>query len=269
VLDIEDLIRFEELARWHRLYQMVRYSGAPDSEFYADRLRRHTDRADAVTVTSRLLAEKYDGTRVPYGPDPEAYAPDRFDHDDELCEQFGDGHYAVFAGTIRPHKGLDVLADAVALAENDVQILVLGYDPENQLPELRERSEGAVEYAGTVPHHEVPRYLHFADVVALPQKDTRYTQAQVPEKLFEAMSMAKPIVASAIADFPEILEGCGRTVPPEDPAALASELDWIVDNPEAAAEMGERARERYVAEYGWDAMEDILEGVLRRATEGA
>jgi glycosyltransferase involved in cell wall biosynthesis len=263
VLDIEDLVRFTELARWHRLYQAIRYSPFPDSEFYSDLLRRFADRADAVTVTSSLLAQRYGGTRIPYGPDESAFSPGSVADVSDIRAEFGDGHYALFAGTIRPHKGLDVLARAVARAEADIDILILGYDPDDQLPELRELSGGRVRYLGSVPHGDVPRYLKFADVVPLPQRDTRYTRAQIPEKTFEAMAMAKPIIASATADLPEILDGCGFIVEPGDPDALASQLDYVIQNPEESEEMGRRAREKYVAEYGWDRMEERLEDVLR------
>jgi len=266
LLDIEDLIRFNELGRLHRLYQVVRYSGYPNSEFYADVLRHLTDRADAVTVTSRHLQEKYDATRLTYGPDSDVYDPETVGDTDDIRSELGDDPYAIFAGTIRPHKGLDELARAVDLAEHDVKILILGYDPEDQIPELRELSGGNVEYLGTVPHDVVPRYLDFATMVLLPQKQTRYTQAQVPEKTFEAMSMAKPIVASDVADFAELLDGCGRVVEPDNPAVLSEAIDWIVDHPDAAREMGERAREKYVSEYGWDAMERSLEEILQSVT---
>lgn len=263
LLDIEDLIRFQEFAFYHQGYQMVRYSNRPDSEFYSELLRRQSDEADAVTVTSSAIAEKYDGVRIPYGPNETEFSPETVSTPD-LAEPLPGDHHVIFAGTIRRHKGLDVLARALAQTERDVRLCVLGYDPADLLPTLDELSGGKTEYLGTVPHNEVPGYLKLADFVALPQKETRYTAAQIPEKTFEAMAMAKPIVASAVSDLPEILDGCGRIVEPDRPDRLADEIDWILDNPDEAAAMGRRAREKYVAEYGWDRMEEKLGDVIDR-----
>jgi len=265
LLDIEDLIRFKEYPFYQQGYQMVRYSNRPDGEFYSELLRRITDRADQVTATSSVIAEKYEGIRVPYGPDEKEFSPEKVSEPD-LEEPLPGDYQVIFAGTIRKHKGLDDLARAISICEHDVRLLVLGYDPANLLPEIDSLSGGKVEYMGTVSHTEVPGYLKLADFVALPQKQTRYTAAQIPEKIFEAMAMEKPIVASRVSDLPEILDGCGRVVEPESPDQLASEITWILDNPDEAIAMGECARERYVSRYGWDQMEQQLEAIIERVT---
>ena len=36
----------------------------------------------------------------------------------------------------------------------------------------------------------------------------------MPLKAVDAMAMGRPIVASAVSDLPEVLDGCGRLVPP-------------------------------------------------------
>jgi glycosyltransferase involved in cell wall biosynthesis len=38
----------------------------------------------------------------------------------------------------------------------------------------------------------------------------------MPCKMFEAMAMGKPIVASAVSDLPEVLEDCGKSAAPGD-----------------------------------------------------
>ena len=80
------------------------------------------------------------------------------------------------------------------------------------------------------------------------------------------MAMKKPIVASAVSDLPEILDGCGRIVEPESPDLLAAEINSILDNPDEATAMGERARERYVSRYGWNQMQQDLDSIIDRVT---
>jgi glycosyltransferase involved in cell wall biosynthesis len=265
LLDIEDLIRFQEFPFYKQGYQMVRYSNRPESEFYSELLRRVTNKANEVTVTSSVIAEKYDGVRVPYGPNETEFSPDKVSIPD-IDEPLPGDYQVIFAGTIRKHKGLDDLARAISMCNHDVRLLVLGYDPANLLPQIDSLSDGKTEYLGTVPHDAVPGYLKLADFVALPQKRTRYTAAQIPEKVFEAMAMKKPIVASAVSDLPEILDGCGRIVEPESPDLLAAEINSILDNPDEATAMGERARERYVSRYGWNQMQQDLDSIIDRVT---
>jgi glycosyltransferase involved in cell wall biosynthesis len=117
---------------------------------------------------------------------------------------------------------------------------------------------------GPRPHREMPLFLAAADVVAVPQRRSRTTEAQIPGKLFEAMAMGCPILATAVSDLPEILEGCGKVVTPGSVEELGGALDWLLSRPDKAAALGAAARERCVEHYSWDAMERTLEQTLLR-----
>src|SRR5207249_11831480 len=67
-----------------------------------------------------------------------------------------------------------------------------------------------------IPYTQLSRLLAAADVIAIPQLDTEAGRYQMPMKVYDCMTMAKPIVASAVTDLPLVLEGCGRVVPPSD-----------------------------------------------------
>lgn len=269
ILDVEDLLRYEEYPIYQQLYNAVVFSGSPTSGAYAKLLEPLLDRTDAVTVSSRAIQRRYGGTVLPYGPDAEEFDPETVDPCSELVADHGDTPLVVFVGTVREHKGLDVLADAIDTVDTEIRLVVAGYDPEDQIPELNRRSGGRVDYRGPIPHEAVPSYLAAASVVPIPQHETRYTEAQVPNKIFEAMSMACPIVASSVGDIPEILEDCGRLVPPGDPEALATAIENLLGDEEMASELGHRARRRYVEEYGRDALGRRLRNVLSTATGGS
>ena len=84
----------------------------------------------------------------------------------------------------------------------------------------------------------------------VPLADTALSRSQMPCKVFEAMAMGKPIVASAVSDLPEVLAGCGRLVEPDRPDQAAQALAELLDDPRGAGEMGARARARCVERYG-------------------
>ena len=116
-----------------------------------------------------------------------------------------------------------------------------------------------------VPYETLPELLAAADVVAVPQLDTEGAQHQMPMKTYDAMAMAKPIVASTVSDLPTTLDGCARLVPPRDVNALASAIREFLKHPSEARAMGERARARCMEKYSMARVADTLSEVIRRA----
>ena len=84
-----------------------------------------------------------------------------------------------------------------------------------------------------------------------------------PLVVAEAMSHGLCVVASDIAAHVELLDGTGTSFPAGDAHALADQLAWVLDNPDAARALGARARERIDAgAYSWDHAATETERVL-------
>lgn len=262
LLDVEDVLRYDSYPIYKKLYNIVRSSGDPAAGTLSPILPRLLEKVDAVTVTSTHLQDRYGGTVLPYGPDANEFNPETVEPHPHLVSKYSRNRIIVFIGTIRPHKGLDVLADALASTPEDVRLVVAGYDPHDIVPELQSRSGGKVDFLGPIPHDDVPAYLRAATLVVIPQKRTPYTRAQIPNKLFEAMSMGKPIVASATADIPDILGDAGRIVEPSNPNELATEIVELVEDPDLAEQLGRAARERYLEEYSRSVLRSRLNGII-------
>jgi glycosyltransferase involved in cell wall biosynthesis len=80
------------------------------------------------------------------------------------------------------------------------------------------------------------------------------------------MALARPIVATDVADIPDILAGGrGLVVPPGDVDALARAIDAVFDDPDAAARMGAHAREWCVRHGSYDAMQPVLRAIVTAA----
>jgi len=73
-----------------------------------------------------------------------------------------------------------------------------------------------------------------------------------PSKLTNMLASGRPVVATANpgTQIATLLEGCGLTVPPQDPAALAVALRSLADDPERRRSLGAEARR--TAERLWD-----------------
>lgn len=272
VLDIEDWEVGEHLSQgWRHFVQTSVLRGwfQPNGFQYTLPLEALVRAADHITVSSRFLQRRFGGTLLPYGPDTAEFDPAR----PALLDRSAlrrrwklppDDHLILFTGTPNPHKGLSTLIAALhRLNRPELKLLLVGsHAADPQVRALRIQAGDQMIYLPAQPHHRMPELLALADLVALPQRDVPNARAQVPAKLYEAMAMAKPIVASAVSDLPEILAGCGYLCPPDDPAALADTLARVLADREEAARRGAAARSKCIREYSWDAMEKILARVF-------
>jgi glycosyltransferase involved in cell wall biosynthesis len=220
--------------------------------------------ADALTVASRFLERRFGGTLIPHVRDTEAWDPARYDRDAMRAQLGVTGKNAVmFLGTPRAHKGVEDLIAAVDGLDPGVVLVIIGEDPDSEVAR-RWGSRACVKIAGPIPFDDVPRYLVAADVVAVPQRDTSDTVGQVPAKLFDAMALARPIVSTRVSMIPEILQDCGRIVPPGDVVALRAALRACFDDPTGAAAMGRRARARCEAQWSFKSARAALFPLIER-----
>ena len=231
---------------------------APGSLKYRYLIDKLCTRADAITVVSTALQRRFGGFLLRHGPDTTAFDPARFDRS-TLRDKWGlphDQHLILFAGTPSNWKGVDQLVRALDRLSSDRVRLVMAGKP---FPLTSDK----MIHMGFVPHAAMPELLTLSDLVVLPQQNHPMAESQIPNKAFEAMAMAKPIVASAVGDMGEVLDGCGVVVEPEDVDGLARGIERVLADRAWAEELGRRAREKCVREYSWDAIERVLADVLR------
>lgn len=239
-------------------------------------MERAARTADAITVASRFLQERFGGTLIPHVRDTDAWRPGLDDPTKVRAQLDATGKRLVmFLGTAREHKGVDDLVTAVAaLARPDLVLALVGTDPDGATGRRLRTRLPALRLIPAIAFSEVPRYLEAADVVAVPQRDGPDTRGQVPAKLFDAMALARPIVATRVSMIPEILDGggCGVLVPPGDAAALGAAIERLASDPEKARELGARARARCVEHYSFaSARRDLfplVQGLLARTGRG-
>jgi glycosyltransferase involved in cell wall biosynthesis len=97
-----------------------------------------------------------------------------------------------------------------------------------------------------------------SDVVVIPQKKCNASAGQLPAKVFDAMAMAKPIIATSVSDLPAILRDCGWLVDPENVGELAMSIKYVLEHPDEGKTMGCKARKKCIEMYSYDAMERPL-----------
>ncbi len=133
---------------------------------------------------------------------------------------------------------------------------IVGRDPTEA---VRRLAGEALIVTGEVP--DVRPWLARADVVVAPLRLARGVQ----NKLLEAMAMARPAVASSAA-FEGIDATAGRDLLVADGAAAdADAVCGLLLDPARAAAIGQAARRRVEARYGWDAALAPLAGMIGHA----
>ena len=160
------------------------------------------------------------------------------------------GGYALFVGTAEPRKGLDVLLDALAMADLAELTLVVagprGWGDVDVATEGARRGLGArVVVTGRVDDETLAALYQGASVLVQPSRAEGFG---LP--LLEAMSLGAPVV---ISDDPALREVGGAAVevaPVGDPVALAAAVARVVESPDLAQRLRENGRLR-AAEFSW------------------
>jgi len=224
------------------------------SEPILKRIAKKLDGRIAVSRAAREHISRYfpgEYRIIPNGVDV-----DLFGGPARPIERFNDGRPNVlFVGRLEKRKGLRYLLEAfrwVKQAVPSARLLVVGaFDDEDKKPfveYVRENHIYGVRFIGKVPEEELPRYYHTCEVFCAPS--TGYESFGIV--LLEAMAAGKPVVASDIPGYSDVVRSGaeGLLVPPANPEALARAIIYLLQNPALRDYMGQMGR-RKAARYSW------------------
>jgi glycosyltransferase involved in cell wall biosynthesis len=268
VVDIEDdELSFRPPATLRRPRSLAGAVLQPNSRARTRRVERRTSAADGLTVATTGLQRVYGGLLVPHVRDTVRLAPVPGARDRGRA-RLGDPPEPVvlFAGTARPFKGIADLAAAVGRTRNPARLVVAGADAADPYVRSLVRDFPGMQVRPPYDREELVALLSAADVVVVPQRRTPQTERQMPAKLLDAMALARPAVATAVSDIPAILaDGRGHVVAPGDVQGLADAIDRVLDDPDAAAEMGRRARRWCVEHASYESAQPALRALMEAA----
>jgi glycosyltransferase involved in cell wall biosynthesis len=148
---------------------------------------------------------------------------------------------------IASNANLAVAGDGVLREQIEAQVAELGV-------------AGSTHLLGSIDN--VPGLLGASDVYVQPGWSESF-----PYSILEAMSLARPIVATDVGGVGEAIEDgvTGRLVPPHDEARLAAAIVELISDPGLAKKLGEAARARMLARFSFDRMVDETISVYREA----
>jgi glycosyltransferase involved in cell wall biosynthesis len=142
----------------------------------------------------------------------------------------------LYMGQVMRGRGLRQLFEAISLIDA-ADLVVAGFGPDYE----RYRAIAAalphadrIHFLGAVTPADIPGWTRGADVAAMPvQPDTLNHRLNTPTKLYDAMGVGVPVVASDLPGIAPIVRetGCGALCDPTDPVDIARAIRAIIDAP--------------------------------------
>ena len=209
---------------------------------------------------------------------PQALKDDRARLRQELG--FDDHFVCMYLGAHGTYNALWTIIDAAAALRDDPRCLCVLVGDGDEKPRLeamvRERGLSNVRFLPPRPRSEIPALLRAADTFLLPNRRGEFYTMNFPNKLFDFLASAHPIVVAGYGETGDLVQraGAGTVVPAEDGAAMAKAVVELANLSAAERDaMGESGRQHIVEHYNRDKLNqmflDTLEQVLRSTGKGA
>jgi glycosyltransferase involved in cell wall biosynthesis len=183
------------------------------------------------------------------------------------------GRFVLFAGNVKPHKNLERLIRAFAMAREqsgheDLQLLLIG-DDVSKYGALRRAVESTglrqdVRFFGFVPPSTLAALYRMASVFAFP---SLYEGFGLPP--LEAMSCGTPVVTSRMSALPEVVDEAALLVDPYSVESIATGITAVLDDEALRERLVEKGRARARA-FSWErSVRAIHAGYLKALGQAA
>ncbi|HEX4630573.1 MAG TPA: glycosyltransferase family 4 protein [Chthoniobacterales bacterium] len=268
-------------AYWIGEFFGIRYSfTAHANDIFAPRtfvvsLAKLIEHAAAVVTVSdyavSLLQERFPESggkihRVYNGVDLSRFTPTDF---------AGEPPQIISIGRLIEKKGFSDLIGACALLQargRRFACRIIGEGPleESLRGQIAAKGlEKCVLLTGPQTQAEIAAQLAHATVFALPcTREADGGMDNLPTVIMEAMAAGLPVVSTPLGGIPEMVEDGvnGELVPERDPAATATAIERLIDDPQRARSLGDRgreiAREKFSIEESALQLREIFERML-------
>ncbi len=172
---------------------------------------------------------------IGYGVDASAYnapRPDRVNTIRNALQIPNNDIVIGYVGRMLEMKGIDLLIEAYARLKSEhpnigTKLLLVGSgEAEQTLLQLAYQRgiHSDIRHVPSIPHHEVPDYMHALDMLVLPSRRKGMWAEQFGRVLVEAMAAGKIVIGSSSGAIPEVIGDGGFVFPENDSLLLETTL---------------------------------------------
>jgi len=189
--------------------------------------------------------------------------------------EFNGKKILLFVGWIIERKGIKELLEAfkrISISRDDLLLLLVGGS--NEVGEVGMEDYlnnyintnvlyDKIKLVGPVKHEEVKLWINLCDIFVLPS----YSEG-LPVAMLEAMGCGKPVIVSEVGGVGEVVRDRqnGLLIKPRNVDDLIKAIDFLLNNPDVARNLGDEAARTIIENYTWvqnakktiEVYEDIL-----------
>lgn len=219
--------------------------------------RRIVKKADAIIVISNYLAEfakKFNKKArvfiVPNGVDL-----NKFQNPNDKFQNNPNQKTIITVSRLVPKNGVDILIRAMEKVKKETpeaicQIVGDGRQ-RKELEKLTRKLglENEIQFSGSIPNHEIPKYLAQAAVFVRPSRSEGLGTA-----FLEAMACGVPVLATPVGGIPDFLKEneTGLFCKTENPEDLAQKIISIFKDENLRSKLIENGLKLVKENYNWD-----------------
>lgn len=160
-----------------------------------------------------------------------------------------------YIGGISVERGIKEVVQALTKTRNNVSLALAGKFHSVQLEKDIKQDVGweKTSFIGFVGRKEIQELLSTTQIGLVTLHPTISYLDSLPVKLFEYMCAGVPVIASDFPLWREIVlkHNCGLCVDPQNPEEISKAIDYLIDHPEIAKQMGENGFKAIQTEFNW------------------
>jgi glycosyltransferase involved in cell wall biosynthesis len=129
-----------------------------------------------------------------------------------------------------------------------------GHDEQLKMMCKELKVEDHVIFTGWVDIELVPSYITSSDVCLVPHYANEHRNTSIPHKLFQYMSMKKPVIVTDCRPLKRIVEecNCGIVIPSRNHNKMAEAVISLYENKNIRESLGENGRKAVYEKYNWE-----------------
>jgi len=175
----------------------------------------------------------------------------------------------LFYGSYIALQGPEVISQAIQIYRGpDVEWLFIGDGPLRKNVQNSLQGLDTVHFTDWVPYSDLPNWIAQADICLGVFGSTEKTRRVIPNKVYQALSCARPVITSASEAYPLLLRQNAYSglffVPANDAGALAEMVAKLAEKPDFILQMRKNAHQSYHQFFSNKVLKQHLEYILQK-----